>query len=240
MDIVLRKHFLHIIIPHCLLNHQGSSMNLLFSTCWYTVGLLFYNLHYFPVAGALSIVWCRSCRQHFHTIIAARRRRNGYEVPHMPLSIVLTFLSPTGPQQSLPCGTQNVGWRHRLTGGEHFDESPNIPREESLRHYCFPNISFYIQMQRVILHIENKLSSSHTWCNRAWEKKRNKLAWRNSASSAAAAANLVEGAKREATSPLSSTAAEMPQSGAWNKAWRKCSSRSTVRPTRQGCRVCTC
>lgn len=45
----------------------------------------------------------------------------------MPLSIVLTFYSPTGPQHSLPCGTQNAGRRQRLTGGERFDENPNIP-----------------------------------------------------------------------------------------------------------------
>ncbi len=64
----------------------------------------------------------------------------------MPLSIVLTFHSPTGPQQSLPCGTQNTGWRWRLTEGEHFDENPNIPREESLLEYCFPNIYFHVKM----------------------------------------------------------------------------------------------
>lgn len=64
----------------------------------------------------------------------------------MPLSIVFTFHSPTGPQQSLPCGTQNAGWRRRLTEGEHFDENPNIPREESLLEYCFPNISFRVEM----------------------------------------------------------------------------------------------
>lgn len=125
----------------------------IFYTCWY------YNPDYFHVADALPIVWeftvqCKSCRQHFHTIIAARKRRNGYEVPHMPLSIVLTFLSPIGPQQSLPCGTQNAGWRQSLTGGKHFDGNPNIPREESLLHHCFLNISFHIKMQCVILYIQ--------------------------------------------------------------------------------------
>lgn len=55
----------------------------------------------------------------------------------MPLSIVLTFHSPTGPQQSLACGTQNPGWRQRLIGEENFDEIPSIPREESLLQYCF-------------------------------------------------------------------------------------------------------
>lgn len=82
----------------------------------------------------------------------------------MPLSIVLTFLSPTGPQQSLPCGTQNAGCRQSLTGGKHFDEIPNIPKEESLRHYCFPHISFHIEMQCVILHIENKLCKTLSKC----------------------------------------------------------------------------
>lgn len=58
----------------------------------------------------------------------------------MPLFIVLTFQSPTGPQQSLPCGTQSVGWSLRLTEGEAYDENPNIPREKSLLEYCFANI----------------------------------------------------------------------------------------------------
>lgn len=57
----------------------------------------------------------------------------------MPLFIVLTFQSPTGPQQSLPCGTQSVGWSLRLTEGEAYDENPNIPREKSLLEYCFTN-----------------------------------------------------------------------------------------------------
>ena len=120
--------------------------------CWYESFTLC-RRHHFHVhkAGESPIVrecmvQCKSCRQHFHTIIAARKRRNGCEVPHMPLSIVLTFHSPTGPQQPLPCGTQNAVWRQQLTEGEYFDESPSIPRKESLLEYCFPNISLHVKM----------------------------------------------------------------------------------------------
>lgn len=73
----------------------------------------------------------------------------------MPLFIVLTFHSPTGPQQSLPCGTQSVGWGRRLT--EPYDENPNFPREESLLRCCFPNIKLTFEMQWVILQIVNKV-----------------------------------------------------------------------------------
>lgn len=65
--------------------------------------------------GSFPTVWeCAaprgSCRRHFHTIIAARRRGMDARCHTCLCSAAFTFHSPTGPQQSLPCGTQSVGW----------------------------------------------------------------------------------------------------------------------------------
>lgn len=64
----------------------------------------------------------------------------------MPLSIVLTFHSPTSPRQPLPCGTQKAGWEQKLNEGEHFHENPDVPREESLLEHCFTKNSFHIRI----------------------------------------------------------------------------------------------
>lgn len=99
---------------------------------------------------------CKSCRQHFHTTMASRKRRSGCEVPHMPLPIVLTFHSPTGPQWCLPCGTKKAGWRQRQIEGELFDEPPNIPWEKSPLEFCFFNISFLLELCWVIRCIQKQ------------------------------------------------------------------------------------
>lgn len=86
------------------------------------------------------------------------------------------FTSPIGPQQSLPCGTQTAGWSRRLTEEEHFDGDPNIPREESLLEYCFPNIEQKMRCWNVMadtLYTPRAVCSSRTW---QWSALKNKLA----------------------------------------------------------------
>lgn len=110
--------------------------------------------HHFHVqnGGTFPAVWeCmvrhKSCRQHLNTIIATGRRRNGCEVPHMPLFIVLTFHSPSGPLSSLPCGTQSVRWSLGPTEGEPMMKIQIIPRAESLIRYCFPSMKKTLRWQ---------------------------------------------------------------------------------------------
>lgn len=93
--------------------------------------------------GSFPTVWeCaaprRSCRRHFHTIIAARRRRNGCEVPHMPLFGCAHF--------SLPHRSSTVSamwhtkcWLERVTEPKWSSmmRIQIIRERESLPQYCF-------------------------------------------------------------------------------------------------------
>lgn len=120
----------------------------------------------FPSVWDFS-AWSKRCRQHFYAITAVGKRRNEYKVPHVPLSVVLTFQSPHRPSTIAGSGAQKPGWRQGTNQRKAlWWQSKYISRGITSSTLFFLNISFHTEVQYVMPHIENGL------CKKKKERKK--------------------------------------------------------------------